>query len=51
VLRQLGDLKGQGYHYGMPEDAAATLERLMAQAAREIPHEGKPEPEVKRAAG
>jgi EAL domain-containing protein (putative c-di-GMP-specific phosphodiesterase class I) len=51
VLRQLGDLKGQGYHYGRPEDAAATLERLMAQAAREIPHEGQPEPEGKRAAG
>lgn len=49
VLRQLGDLKGQGYHYGKPEDAAATLQRLMEQAARELPHEGV-EASAKRAA-
>jgi diguanylate cyclase (GGDEF)-like protein len=51
VLRQLGELKGQGFHYGMPEDAAATLERLMALAAQEIRHEDHSEPEGKRAAG
>lgn len=28
VLRQMGQLKGQGYLYGMPEDADATRERL-----------------------
>jgi EAL domain-containing protein (putative c-di-GMP-specific phosphodiesterase class I) len=38
VLQQLGELKGQGYLYGRPEDAAATLERLMAKASHEIPH-------------
>jgi diguanylate cyclase (GGDEF)-like protein len=47
VLQKLGDLKGQGYHYGKPEDAAATLERLMAKASKEIPHR----PGAKRAAG
>jgi diguanylate cyclase (GGDEF)-like protein len=51
VLRQLGDIKGQGYHYGKPEDAEATLERLMAQAAREIPHGNHWQPAGKRAAG
>jgi len=44
VLRQLGDLKGQGYHYGKPEDAAATLQRLLAKAA-------EPLPDAQRAAG
>ena len=39
ALRQLGDLKGQGYHYGRPEDAEATLQRLMAKASTEIPHQ------------
>jgi diguanylate cyclase (GGDEF)-like protein len=38
VLQKLGDLKGQGYLYGRPEDAAATLERLMAEASGAIPH-------------
>ena len=28
ALRQMGQLKGQGYLYGKPEDAAATRERL-----------------------
>jgi diguanylate cyclase (GGDEF)-like protein len=28
ALRSIGPLKGQGYLYGMPEDAAATRERL-----------------------
>lgn len=51
VLRQLGDLKGQGYHYGMPENAEATLERLMEKAAREIPQERAASPRRKRAAG
>jgi diguanylate cyclase (GGDEF)-like protein len=37
ILQKLGDIKGQGYHYGRPEDAAATLERLMAKASKEIP--------------
>ncbi|MDX1703998.1 MAG: EAL domain-containing protein [Altererythrobacter ishigakiensis] len=27
-LRDMGDLKGQGYHYGRPEDANQVLERL-----------------------
>jgi EAL domain-containing protein (putative c-di-GMP-specific phosphodiesterase class I) len=29
-LRGMGDLKGQGYLYGRPENAAATRERLFA---------------------
>jgi diguanylate cyclase (GGDEF)-like protein len=51
ALRQLGDIMGQGYHYGMPEDAEATLERLMAQAARDISREAAAKPARKRAAG
>jgi diguanylate cyclase (GGDEF)-like protein len=51
VLQQLGDLKGQGYHYGRPEDAEATLQRLIRQAAKEIPQEGPAKGSVKRAAG
>ncbi|HSR00511.1 MAG TPA: EAL domain-containing protein [Sphingomicrobium sp.] len=51
VLRQLGELKGQGYHYGKPEDAAATLERLMSQAARDNQSDRADEPETKRVAG
>jgi len=31
VLRKMGDLKGQGYLYGRPEDAARTLDRLSRQ--------------------
>ncbi len=37
ALRGLGDLKGQGYHYGRPEDAEATLQRLLLKAAQDIP--------------
>jgi predicted signal transduction protein with EAL and GGDEF domain len=51
VLQKLGDLKGQGYHYGRPEDAAATLERLMEQASRDIPQESAPKVSRRRAAG
>jgi len=51
VLQQLGDLKGQGYHYGRPEDAEATLQRLIRQAAKEIPQEGPAKGSAKRAAG
>ena len=29
-LRRMGDLKGQGYLYGQPEDGATTRERLRA---------------------
>jgi diguanylate cyclase (GGDEF)-like protein len=50
VLRRLGDLKGQGYHYGRPEDAEATLQRLMAQAARDVPREGAVETGRRRSA-
>jgi EAL domain-containing protein (putative c-di-GMP-specific phosphodiesterase class I) len=51
VLQKLGDIKGQGYHYGRPEDAEATLQRLMQQAARDIPHESHPSSTAKHAAG
>jgi len=47
VLRQLGDLKGQGYHYGKPEDAAATLQRLLAKTAEPL----SDLPDAQRAAG
>jgi EAL domain-containing protein (putative c-di-GMP-specific phosphodiesterase class I) len=36
VLREFGELKGQGYHYGRPEDAEATLQRLLMKAASDI---------------
>jgi len=51
VLRQLGDLKGQGYHYGRPEDAEATLQRLMEQAHHAIPAEDKPGQPARRKTG
>jgi diguanylate cyclase (GGDEF)-like protein len=47
VLRELGDLKGQGYHYGRPEDAAATLQRLLAKTIESTPDL----PDAQRAAG
>jgi diguanylate cyclase (GGDEF)-like protein len=47
VLRKLGDLKGQGYLYGRPEDAAATLQRLLAKTAEPLPDL----PDAQRAAG
>lgn len=33
ALRAMGQLKGQGYLYGRPEDAAATLTRLAEAVA------------------
>jgi EAL domain-containing protein (putative c-di-GMP-specific phosphodiesterase class I) len=39
ALRALGEIKGQGYLYGRPEDAEATLRRLMEKAARQFPAE------------
>jgi len=51
ALRKLGELKGQGYHYGRPEDAAATLQRLLDQASRDMPREVPEETESQRAAG
>ncbi|MGX7894980.1 putative bifunctional diguanylate cyclase/phosphodiesterase [Tsuneonella sp. HG222] len=54
ALRGLGDLKGQGYHYGRPEDAEATLQRLMLQASSNIarlPEPGLSMPELTRKAG
>jgi diguanylate cyclase (GGDEF)-like protein len=51
VLQRLGDLKGQGYHYGRPEDAEATLQRLMQQAARDVSHEDRSKASARRAAG
>jgi len=47
VLRGLGDLKGQGYHYGKPEDAAATLQRLLGKDSNEL----SDLPDAQRAAG
>ena len=46
-LREIGDLKGQGYLYGQPEDAAATRERLAALnllTHSQAPAVGEPEP-------
>ena len=50
ALRELGDLKGQGYLYGHPEDSEATLQRLIDKAAREIPREGAEGPPERRKA-
>jgi EAL domain-containing protein (putative c-di-GMP-specific phosphodiesterase class I) len=51
VLQKLGDLKGQGYLYGRPEDAAATLERLMKLSAKDEARECRSGTSAKRAAG
>lgn len=51
VLQKLGDLKGQGYHYGKPEDAEATLQRLMQQATSAASAESERKAALKRAAG
>lgn len=46
TLRQMGQLKGQGYHYGRPEPAEQVLERLAALdlLAPETPASGDFEP-------
>ena len=36
AIKKLGEVKGQGYHYGLPEDAEATLRRLLVKAAGSI---------------
>jgi diguanylate cyclase (GGDEF)-like protein len=51
VLQKLGDIKGQGYHYGRPEDAEATLRRLLQQSGREAPRDDEAKAPDKRAAG
>jgi diguanylate cyclase (GGDEF)-like protein len=51
VLQKLGDLKGQGYHYGKPEDAEATLQRLMQRATSAASAEIERKASRKRAAG
>lgn len=43
ALKGMGKLKGQGYLYGYPEDAAATRERL---ASRDLLTESRPPPEL-----
>jgi len=49
ALRGMGQLKGQGYLYGKPEDAAATRERLAAMKL--IVEPGQDEPSTERKAG
>jgi diguanylate cyclase (GGDEF)-like protein len=47
ALQNMGDLKGQGYFYGRPEDAAATRERLAEKrllTGREAPVRQLPQP-------
>jgi diguanylate cyclase (GGDEF)-like protein len=51
ALRQLGSLMGQGHHYGEPEDAAATLQRVMQQPAGAAPAEAAAQAVSKRATG
>ena len=36
VLRRIGHLRGQGFLYGQPEDAAATEERLRQMLAKQV---------------
>jgi EAL domain-containing protein (putative c-di-GMP-specific phosphodiesterase class I) len=36
-LRKMGRLNGQGYHYGRPEDAAQTVERLSRKKLLAVP--------------
>ncbi len=51
ALRSMGQLKGQGYLYGKPEDAAATRERLSAMRLivnpEAIPSEEEPPAQLK----
>jgi len=49
ALRGMGQLKGQGYLYGKPEDAAATRDRLTALNL--IPAPGQDAPSAERKAG
>jgi diguanylate cyclase (GGDEF)-like protein len=49
VLRRIGHLRGQGFLYGQPEDAAATEERLRQMVA-ESQAESRPAPRRKRKA-
>jgi diguanylate cyclase (GGDEF)-like protein len=53
ALRGMGQLKGQGYLYGKPEDAAATRERLSAMKLIVQPHAvpSKSEPSAQLKAG
>ena len=43
ALKGIGQMKGQGYLYGMPEDASTTRERL---AALKLLADSRPEPEA-----
>ena len=52
TLRGMGEMKGQGYLYGRPEDAAAVVKRLgeldmLAQKARPAP---QPDPDQRKSA-
>ena len=51
ALRNIGPLKGQGYLYGMPEDAAATRERLSGLKLLAAPDVAAKHPPVSRKAG
>ena len=50
ALKRIGQLKGQGYLYGRPEDADATRERLaglsMLTSEGSVEPEQAPEPEI-----
>lgn len=54
-LRTMGDMKGQGYLYGKPEDAAATRDRLenlnlLAQSRTELASDAAPPSDTQRKA-
>jgi diguanylate cyclase (GGDEF)-like protein len=49
TLRKMGNLKGQGYLYGRPEDAARTLDRLARKHLLAVLHKVDDEEEAKLA--
>lgn len=51
ALRNIGPLKGQGYLYGMPEDAATTRDRLAGLDLLAVPAPGAGQSLVDRRAG
>ncbi|WP_159793711.1 putative bifunctional diguanylate cyclase/phosphodiesterase [Croceibacterium salegens] len=52
AIKKFGEVKGQGYHYGRPEDAEATLHRLLLKAAESgIAAEPAEEVPAKRSVG
>ena len=48
ALKAMGEMKGQGYHYGRPEPADAVRRRLSAAGRMASGHQASHEPEARR---